>query len=285
MCKVSQPDTSAQEAEARRQREIEDARAAALAEAERQRYEQQRADDLARWQQQQDAQKAEADRQYNLLMDQFGRQAAAQKEQFEWQKAERAAEIAAAEKRAADSRAYVTGRNELIDKSKADIDAAYAGFDDTYFQKFAQDFVSTYRPEANRAYKDATDKATFAFADSGNLRSSATAKAFGDLARQDQQNRGKIANGAIDASQSFRNDIDSQKSDALSLMFSSGAVGSDILPDGVSDVSGMLSGIGSQLGALTTTAANKAKTIRAPSFNSGALNLNLSTRLPGRAAA
>lgn len=284
MCKAKTPDTSAQEAEALRQRQAEDARAEALRIADEQRYQQQRADDMARAEAQRVAQQAEADRQFQLLLGSLTQQGEAQRKFYADQKAEKDAEKAAAAQRAADSRAYVTGRQNLIDQSKAKIDEAYSGFNDTYFQKFAQDFVDTYRPQANRGYREATDKATFAYADSGNMRSSAAAKSFGDLARQKEVNAGKIANGALDASQTFQNDILGQKSDATSLLYSSGAVGADNLPDGVSDVNDMLRGIGSQLGSLTTTAANRAKNIKAPSFNVNSLDLSLNTRLPGRAA-
>ena len=121
---------------------------------------------------------------------------------------------------------------------------------------------------------------TNGFADAHNLRSSAAARAFGDLTQQLNKNEGKIANSAQDAAGSFRNDIEGQKSDALSLVNSAAGVGDMNLPDGV-DANTALTGLGDQIGSLTTTAANRAKVIRNPSFSAPNLDISFSTKKPG----
>jgi hypothetical protein len=267
-----------------READLEAQRAQEAAARQQVQWEQQRASDEQRYQQQLTAQQAEAERQ-RQAQDSYNQQMlAGQQSQLQAQQQAAAEELARQQAKAEQARKYAEGRNTLIDKARGDINAAYSGFDDNYFHQFAQDFVNYYKPQLGREADQSQKQATYSYADSGNLRSTAAAKSFGDLNRQRAEKEGEIANSAIDNANSFRGDIDQQKSDALSLLFSSGAVGADSLPDG-SDAGSALAGIGSQLGALTTTQANKAKNIKAPSFSAGAMNLSLNTRLPGQRAA
>jgi hypothetical protein len=211
-------------------------------------------------------------------------QADAQRQMLAETQATRAEATARAEAKAAAARQYAEGRNALIEKSRTAINDAYSGFDDNYFNGFANDFVNYYKPKLATEADNANRTATFSYANTGGLRSSAAARSFGDLTRQKAEKEGQVANAGIDAAGEFRNDLDTQKSDALSLLFSSGAVGADSLPDG-GDAGAALAGIGSQLGALTQTQVNKAKNIKTPSFTANNLDLSMNTRLPGQRAA
>lgn len=285
------PDTSIQEAEARRQAEAETLRQQQLLEQQRQIAAEQRADAERRYQEQQAATAAENERQRKLQEDLVNRQIKQRQDELDRQEAgqrdieakretERRETLAQQAKRAEESRTYATGRQELVDNARGAIDSAYAGFDDDYFNKFAQEFVDYYKPKAVKAYEGERRDTTFAYGDAGNIRSSAAARSFGDLKEQLTENEGKIANSATDEANSFRNDIEAQKSSALNTLFSSGAVGAADLPDGVTDVNGALGGIGSQLGALTQSQTNRAQTIRAPSISGTNLNLSFGTKKP-----
>lgn len=280
MCKVKAPDTSAQDAEAARQRQIEAERAAALAEQQRQALDAQRAADAARYEAMMNASNAQAQRQYDLLSQQLQKQADQQKQAYEEEKAFRDQQLAEQAARAERSRAYVTGRQELMDKYRSDVADAYAGFDDGFYQKFAQSFVDTYKPELARGYAKSKADTTYAFAKSGALRGSAANQSFADLLGERNKKEGAVVNAGLDNASSFRNDIDAQKNDALGLMYSSGAVGAEDLPDGITDVQSYLGGVGTQLGALTQTARNRAQTVRNPAYNLNGLDFSFSARTP-----
>lgn len=291
--KTSQPDTSAQEAEAQRQAAAEQARLQALLDQQQKMFDQQRADEQARYQQQLAAQQAEAerqrqaaqaenDRQYQLQQQQAAQQEAARQQANAQAEAERQAQAAAAADKARLAREYATGRQNLIDTNKAAIDSAYAGFDDKAFGDFAQSFVNYYKPQAEKTYQDATRDTTFGYGDAGNLRSSAAAKSFGDLVGQLHTNEGKIANAATDATNQYRGQIDQQKSDALGLLYDAAGAANPNLPDGFTDadLSSALGGLGTQLGGITSSAAGKAASTKAPTFGNANLDLSMNVKKP-----
>lgn len=289
--KKSQPNTALQEAEARRQAELEAQRYRDLLAQQQQIADQQRTDTERRYQEQLQAQQAENQRQRDAAQTLLDRQIQAQRDEADRQEArqnsleaqrqaERDAVLRAQEEKAQRSREYATGRQKLMDEGKAAIEGEYARFDDDFYGQFEQAFVDQFKPEVERGYEGARKDTTYAFGDAGNLRSSAAAKGFGDLKQQLTKNLGKVAGGATDAATSFRNDLEGQKSDALQTVFSAGGVGSENLPDGVTDVGGQLESLGSQIGALTTTARNRAKAIKTPSFQGANLNLDFGVKTP-----
>lgn len=292
--KTTQPDTSVQEAEAQRQSALEQQRLQAMLDQQQKMWEQQRTDDNTRYQQQLTAQQAEAERQRQAQDAQIKQQTQLQQSQLADQQrqrqeadtkaeAERQAQEARAAEQARLARDYATGRQTLIDKAKTDVGTAYSGFNDQAYGDFAQSFVNYYKPQAERSYRDARDQATFGFGDSGNLRSSAAAKSFGDLVQQLHGNEGKIANSATDAAQQYRDQIEQQKSSALGLINSAvSGTANPNLPDGFNDtdVSTALAGISSQLGGITSSAASRAQAAKPPSFASTNLDLAMKVKKP-----
>lgn len=296
--KTRQPDTSLQEAEARRQAEIEATRQQALLEEQRRLQEQTRADNERRYAEQLRQQQEENERQRTHQTSLVERQLAAQAAEVARQEAgqraqegkrdlERQETLAQTQQAATRAREYATGRQGLIDQSREGIESAYAKFDDKFFGDFAQSFIDQNKPALERGYQGERRATKLGFADTGNLRSTAAARSFGDLKTQLTTNQGKLANAGYDAAENYRDDIERQKSDALSLVMSGGGVGAETLPDGVTDVGGSLNNLGSRLGSLTTTQANRARTIRAPTFSSPNLDLSFGARKPqgGRAFA
>lgn len=214
------------------------------------------------------AQQAEWDRQYKAQQDEIARQEAARLAAEQQAEAERQRVIQETEARNARSRAYTEGRQKLMGEAVDNINTAYSGFNDAYFDQFAQDFVAAYAPKIQMEYDEAARDRTFSYADTGNLRSSAAARSFGDLSRGKAEKETALADESRNQANSFRDAVDGQKSDAISAIFASGAVGSENLPDGVTDVGGALAGIGENLGALTQTQKNKTATLTRPSFKS-----------------
>jgi hypothetical protein len=283
--KVYTPDTSQQTAEAQRENTLEDQRYQDLLAQQTTMFNQQRADDQARYDSQFSAQQTEAQRQRDLLQAEIDRQntanatAAAQAEQ------ERQASLAQATAHAQQVRQYVTGRQGLIDSSTQAVNDAYSGFNDQYFNDFAKSFVDYYKPQIEQDYGKQSKDLTYSYANAGNNRSSAAARAFGDLDKARTKEEAGVASSASDAANSLRDSINGQRGDALSLVLNSGAVGAANLPDGMS-ASDALGGIGSQLGALTQTARNRAQNLNRPSITALPFNLSLAGvgSRPGAAA-
>ncbi len=289
--KTSQPNTSLQEAEARRQAEAEAERFRQLLAQQQEMEAARRADENRRYQEQLTLQQTENERrrtedaareqrQTEARTSEITRQEAIQRELEATRQAERGQVLAQQQSKADAARAYAEGRQKLMDKGRAEVDGAYAGFDDNFFGEFEKAFTQQFAPQVERGYDKARKDTTYGYADASNLRSSAAARSFGDLKEQLTGNLGKVAGGAVDASQTFRNDIEGQKSDAKQLIYSAGGVGSENLPDGVTDVGGLLEGLGAQIGSLTATSRNRAKAIRAPSFNNANLNLDFGVSRP-----
>lgn len=286
MCtsKVKAPNTSAQEAEAARQRAAEQARAEERLRVEQEMATQQRADQERRYQEQLALSKAESQRQYDTLTQEFARREAQERAAAGAAQAERAAERAQAEARAQQAREFSTERQAKMDTATTGINEAYAGFDKPYFDKFAQDFTAFYAPKVQREYDENRNGVTNDYADAGTLRSSMAARAFGDLTRGKTEKEGQVAGAAVDRANAFQDDILGQKSDALTAIQSAGGAASPILPDGSFDVSSALGGLNSQLGQITTTAKNRASRINTPSFTVNPLDLSMANyaKRPGK---
>jgi hypothetical protein len=278
MCKskVRQPDISAQQAEAARQREEE----LRLAEERRQqdlaRWEQQRAADQARadaqiaaltkLQQDQQAAALAAQQQQQAAMEAMAAQAAADRDaERQRQAQERAQQEARAQQRAAAQRQYADGRSAAIGNAQDQINAAFGGFNDDFFNRFAEDFRSYYTPQLSRSFDDATKRVTFGLARTGNLDSSAAADAYGRLAEQRAGAEADIAAGARDTANRFRSDIDNQRRALQSEVFSALSLAPPMNADDISADSA-LGGISSALGDVGGRAAAAARGIQAPQF-------------------
>lgn len=276
--KPKAPDTSAQDAEAARQRKVEE-----------ERYNQQRVDEMSRYEQQQSAQLHEARRQEAATAAQQERSLQQERElaetsqnesrrQAEAAASERAAQEEAARVRAGNMQAYSTGRSQRIDQVTGDINNAYAGFDDNYFNNFAKDFTNYYKPQLNEQYGDARKKIAYNFDNKGGLNSSAAIEAFGKLDEERGRQENKLANDAIDNSTSFRSSIDESRRTLLGEALSGTNIGPEVLPDGIEDYNGSLSGISGRLAPYTQTALTRVAQVKKPTFNSlGDLFSNLTS--------
>lgn len=285
MCtsKTSSPNISPQEAEAARQRDVENARAEERLRIEQASAQQQRADQERRYQEQLAQQRAESERQYGVVQAELERRAQMEQRAAAEAQAERDAERAQAELRARQAREFATERQTKMDTANAELDTAYAGFNDEYFNKFAQDFTSFYAPQIQREFKDQSAKTTNSYADAGTSRSSMAAAAFGDLDRGRTEKEANVSSAAIDRAQAFEDDIIGQKNEARAAIGAAGAAASPILPDGSFDVASALGGLNGQLGQISTTAKNRAQRVNTPNLSANPLDLSLASyaRRPG----
>lgn len=260
----SAPDTSRQEAEASRQREEERARyeqnlaeQRRIADEQRLANERQAAEQRALLQQQFDAQRSSEAR----AEQQRAEAAAAAEARAE---AERQAAAEAARVRAQRAEEYTTGRNMRINEVTGNINQAYAGFDDGYFDQFAKDYISYYQPQVQQQYDDARKRLTFKFARQGGTQSSAAADEFARLTESRKAQQARIADQAANAVQSFRDDIDTQRRTLLGDALSATNIGPEVLPEGVQDVGAQLEQLSSRLNPFVSLAKNRASGVSRP---------------------
>lgn len=266
--RTSTPDMSVQTAEAERQRAGELAFQREQLDLQRRIAEEQAAAEARRQQELLDFQRTAAEQQ-RLRDEALAADTRASNQRIEdAARAEREATAQAARERAARQAEYVQGRTRMIDETRAGIDAAFSGFDDSYFEDFKNSFLDFYRPKVAKEMADATRDLTLDYAATGNLNSSAAARSFGDLAKARSDAEADIASRADDAAVSLRGDVERQRSDALSSIFASGAVGDANLPDGVTDVGSALGRVGASLGDARARASAAAANVRAPSVGS-----------------
>ena len=283
MCsKTSSPDTSAQEAEAARQRQLEQQFAEERLRQEREIYEQQRADAERRYQEQLALQNAENERQRQMIMEEIARREERERLLEAERQAERQAKADEAAQRAQAARAYAEERNRFIDEATTGINQAYSGFDDPFFDKFAQDIVNYYKPQVRREFGAARDQTTYGFSDAGTLRSSMAAEAFGDLARERANKEARVSGEAQDRAQGFRDDINAQKNDALRSIYDAANIAPPSFEVGM-DGRAMAAPIGTQLSNIVRASTERATKTRAPSVTGGNLDLSFASavRTPG----
>lgn len=241
------PDTSAQEAELRRQTELLMAQFRDLMAQQDRLAQEQRAADQGRYDSQRAADLAEAARRESVQQRQFDEQMALQREGMSRAEAARVAQEAQAAARAAQQRTYAEGRKSLVDQISGAVDAAYAPMDENYYQNFAQRVVNAGRGSEDRAFADNRRAARLALADRGNLNSSAGARNLNDLRREYQSRIGSLVNTASDAATRLRDQVEAQKQEALRTLVSSAFVGDTNLPDGVSDPNSVLDEMAARL--------------------------------------
>lgn len=270
MCRSRAPrpaDTSVQDAEAARQREALVQQAEMDRELQRQLFADQLAAENARHSELLASQQAEADRRYAAEQDAANAYRTQNEQILAQQEAERANVQRLAEERAGRATTYATERGARVTGARNDINGAYAGFDDNYFNDFRNEYIGANKPQLDRAYRETVRDSRLGLADRGNLNSTAAAMFFGDLARTKAQKEADLAAGAETATRGFRNAIDTQRTDDLSALTSSAFISSE-LPDGVTNLDTALSDLDAQIGLLSGDARRRAGNIARPGYGS-----------------
>jgi hypothetical protein len=208
MCKPNTPDTSAQQAEAARQAAVQQQQYQQQLAAQQTEWDRQRQDSEARYQSDLAAQNAEIARQGQLQKD-----AADQAEQLRQQQI--------AQQQAVNQRgtSYADYRDQLVKQAQDKVNQQFAGFDSSYFQNFANNFLTANSGDTNRQYDQSTRAMRYKLADNRNLNSSAAADAFGELDTDRNSAISKIAAAASDKANTYAQQIGQQKQNALSSIY------------------------------------------------------------------
>lgn len=248
MCGKSRtsPDTSRQEAEAARQRQVEDARFQERLAVETARFDKERADLLA----QIEAEKASSDAQAQAQLD---AQTAFQNEQLTFQnqlaeeaRADRLRELEGNElersrnqlvedRRAATARAENEERGRRIDSARDTVNRDFAKFDDNYFSGFADKFIGSKQPGIDREFEGKQREESFGLARRGILNGSGTARVFSRLAGEKASRESDLAIDANREAQSLRGNIDRSRSAALQAAVQGAQLAPVVLPEGIAE--------------------------------------------------
>lgn len=95
-----------------------------------------------------------------------------------------------------------------IREGRANIDQAFAPYDDPFFQGVAKTYSDFYLPQVDDQYKDTRRKLTLNLARSGNLNASAGAGQIGKLTEAYNLQRSAFANRAQDEARTYRGQIE-----------------------------------------------------------------------------
>lgn len=117
--------------------------------------------------------------------------------------------------------------NDLLDREKKRqedilagrnaIDAAFARFNDDYYDQYAQDYLSYYYPQIDEQFARAQGKTHAALVDRGLTQSSIGANSFADLLSQRLAQRTQVANDAANQAGQLRANVEQTKSNLYSL--------------------------------------------------------------------
>lgn len=241
MCSPHQPDTSAQQAEAQREAAIQEQYYQQQLAQQQDEWTRERADAEQRYQQQLQMQQAEIDR-----------QAAIQKKSADDAEALRQQQIQQAADTARRARDFASQRDTAVSSAADEVNKAYGGFDDAYYQNFAQQFLAANRGDVDTNYQRGQRAMTYKLADARNLNSSAAADAFGELGQDYQSGLAKVTNQASDKADALKAQISGQKSSALNAIY---GLGNTAVPDFQTDTdeTSALSRIRQSIQGLTST--------------------------------
>jgi hypothetical protein len=108
-------------------------------------------------------------------------------------------------------------REAKVQQGQANIDQAFSQFNDPYFNQYKSDYLGAATPQIEQQYGDAKGTLSAALADRGILSSNIAGTAFGKLDQAHGDQTAAAVNQAADAANSFKNQVDQEKTNLYSL--------------------------------------------------------------------
>lgn len=103
-------------------------------------------------------------------------------------------------------------RQARIKQGMASIDSTFSQFDDPFFDRRKQAYISYAMPQVEDQYNNALTTLTSALARSGLMQSSVAARKSGDLSKQYSLQRQNVVDQGLDAATSARRDLENSRS-------------------------------------------------------------------------
>lgn len=156
------------------------------------------------------------------------------------------------------------GRTQAADQARSDIEGAFARFTPDYYSKFTSDYTGNYIPEVDRQYNLAKQNLIFGLARSGIGQSQSAATQQGLLAEDRGRKVADISNQAIDAQTQLRNNVATAKSNLLNTALSDQTLGSPITPGSADAISSAFDQTSRALSQVRSSAGDVINTLAAP---------------------
>ena len=110
------------------------------------------------------------------------------------------------------ARQQEAARQARIAQGQSNIDSAFGGFNDDFYNKYQNTYSDYYNPQLNDQYTDAVKRLTLQLAQTGNLTGTVGVNQLADLKKYYDTQKMAITNQALDATNTLRGTIDSKKS-------------------------------------------------------------------------
>lgn len=119
-------------------------------------------------------------------------------------------------------RADEVARQGRITSGMANIDAAFANFNDGFYNKRKQDYINYATPDLERQTKSARENLIYALSRTGNLDSSAAIKRDGELTDEANSARIGIANTGLDQANQLRGQVENTRGNVVAELNATG---------------------------------------------------------------
>ncbi len=123
---------------------------------------------------------------------------------------------------AEETRAEQERRTAAIAAGKGYIDEAFSAFDDSYFDKLSDSYLSYARPQLDDQYEEARKNITYALARKGTLNSSIAGDQYSKLDKQYATNLTGVMGTGADYANQVRRDVEANRNDATNQLISTG---------------------------------------------------------------
>lgn len=123
---------------------------------------------------------------------------------------------------AAQARADEEARQARIKEGMSQINKRFSGFNDSFFNKRAEEFEKTMNPQVSKQYRQANENLAYSLARSGLTDSSERAKSEGILRENLDTAKTNIANQAMDNANQQRQSVEQSKSALISQLYGTG---------------------------------------------------------------
>lgn len=171
------------------------------------------------------------------------------------------------------AKAAADKRQNAITNADNQIEGAFSGFNDDYFNKYQKSYVDAYNPLVDQQYGDARKALSLGLSRSGNLSSSYGAEELAKLDGENEKQMANVASNATTATNSLKSTIQQNKSNLYG-MAQSAADPASASAQAASiaanlDTPVAVSPLGQLFGTFTNLAANAASAEQAGYYGTG----------------
>lgn len=184
-------------------------------------------------------------------------------------RAQQAQAQAEADRQAALTNTWQTGRAANLAQATDSINQAFSRFTPQYYQQYAQDWVNHYNPQIQDQFNTATVNTDYGLARTGNLRSQTAADQNMALLKQQGVAQADVANQAIQAANTLQQNVAGAKQNLMSAATSDATLGSPVTPGSADAIQANFNNTANALQQIKNQAGDTITTLQAtPNYSS-----------------